>query len=66
MLQEKYVGEVLLKYPVENSRFASTPLLVVSKLNLANAPQDDDEKALMDAILYKSAIGSLMYLWNCH
>ena len=60
LLQEKYRGKVLLKYPVENSRSASTPLPPASKLNQADAPQDDDEKALMDAIPNRRAIGSLV------
>lgn len=54
-----------LKYPVENSRFANTPPPPASKLSQADAPQDDDEKDLMEAIPYESAIGSLMYLVIC-
>ena len=65
LLQEKYLGEVLLKYPVENSRSASTPPPLASKLSQAHVPQDDNEKSLMEAIPYKSAIGSLMYVAVC-
>ena len=40
LVQEKYLNEVLLKFPIENSRVASTPLPPAYKLNQDDAPQD--------------------------
>lgn len=65
MLQEKYLGEVLAKFPVTNSRAASTPLPPACKLSQEDAPQDVQGRLEMAAIPYRSAIGSLMYLAVC-
>ena len=62
LLQENYLMEVLLKYPVENSRSVNTPLPPTSKLSQADAPQDSDEKSMLEVIPYRSAVGSLMYV----
>ena len=65
LLQEKYLGEVLLRFPVDNSRAASTPLPLGSKLSGAGSPQPQEEVDRMALIPYRSAIGSLMYLAVC-
>ena len=65
LLQEKYLGEVLLRFPVGNSRAASTPLPPGSKLSLKDSPKSAAERGQMEVIPYRSAIGSLMYLAVC-
>ena len=65
LLQEKYLGEVLSRYPVVNTRAASTPLPPACKLSQRDAPKDDEERVAMQGIPYRSAIGSLMYLAVC-
>ena len=61
LLREKNLGEVLLKCPVTSSRAASTPLPLDCKLNQQDAPQTAKDRAKMEGIPYKSAIGSLMF-----
>lgn len=65
LLQEKYLGEVLRKFPVVNTRAASTPLPPAWKICQHDAPQDAEGRADMEGIPYRSAIGSLMYLAVC-
>ena len=65
LLQEKYLGEVLLRYPVGSPRAASTPLPPGCKLSLADSPKSAADKKTMAVIPYRSAIGSLMYLAVC-
>ena len=64
MVQEKCLGEVLLKFLVDSSRSASTPLPPSCKLN-QDSPQTAAEKEQMALIPYGSAIGSLMYIAVC-
>ena len=65
LLQEKYLEEVLQRFPVENSRFASTLLPPGCKLSTLDSLDTAADKAKMAVIPYKSAIGSLMYLATC-
>ena len=65
LVQEKYLGEFLLKFPVDSSRSASTPLPPSCKLSQEDSPQTAVEKEQMALIPYRSAIGSLMYLALC-
>ena len=65
LVQEQYLKDVLLRFPVDNSRAASTPLPPASKLSQADSPADDASRALMASVPYRSAIGSLMYLAVC-
>ena len=60
--KEKYLGEVLQRFPVENPRSASTPLPPGCKLSNLDSPQTAADKAKMVVIPYRSAIGSLMSL----
>ena len=43
LLQEKYLEEVLLRFPVDNSRAASTPLPPGCKLSQADSPQSQEK-----------------------
>ena len=65
LLQEKYLGEVLLKFPVASSRAASTPLPPGCKQSQEDSPHSAAEASEMEGIPYRSAVGSLMYLAVC-
>ena len=65
LLQEKYLGVVLLRYPVDTPRAASTPLPPGCKLSQADSPTSTADKQTMAVIPDRSAIGSLMYLAMC-
>jgi hypothetical protein len=54
--QAKYIEDMLKRFIIQNCKPVSTPLVVGSKL------MKDDESPLCDATLYRSMIGSLMYL----
>ena len=62
MLQEKYLGEVLLRFQVDSPRAASTPLPPGCKLCQADSPQSAAEKDQIAFIPYRSA---LTYLAVC-
>ena len=55
LLQEKYLGEVLQRFPVENPRSASTPLPPGCKLSSLDAPETAADKEKMAFISYRSA-----------
>ena len=65
LLHEKYLGEVLLRFPVDSPQAASTPLPPGCKLSHADSPQSEEEAMKMALIPYRNAIGSLMYLAVC-
>ncbi|GKD17635.1 hypothetical protein Tco_1206793 [Tanacetum coccineum] len=54
--QDKYVAEILKKFDFANVKSASTPIETQKPLN------KDEEAADVDVHLYRSLIGSLMYL----
>ncbi|GKE70825.1 uncharacterized mitochondrial protein-like protein, partial [Tanacetum coccineum] len=54
--QDKYVAEILKKYDFKNVKTASTPIETQKPL------VKDEEVADVDVHLYRSMIGSLMYL----
>ncbi|GJW17736.1 putative ribonuclease H-like domain-containing protein [Tanacetum coccineum] len=54
--QDKYVAEILKKFDFANVKSASTPIETQKPLN------KDEEAADVDVHLYRSMIGSLMYL----
>ena len=63
--QEKYLGEVLQRFPLENPHSASTPLPSGCKLSNFDSLETTADKEKMVVIPYGSAIGSLMYLAVC-
>ena len=65
LVQEKYLGEVLQRFPVTKSRSTSTPLPPGCKLSHSDSLDTAADKAEMAGIPYRSAIGSLMYLATC-
>ena len=54
--QEKYVNEVLERFHMQECKAAITPIVMRLKLN------KEDNKKDFDPSLYKSIVGSLMYL----
>ena len=54
--QEKYVNEVLERFNMQESKAAITPTVMELKLSRENSSKD------FDPSLYKSIVGSLMYL----
>ena len=60
--QEKYAEEVLKRFNMENCKPISIPLPTDQKLVKAQGAFTDEEKRSMEAIPYRQAVGSLMYL----
>ncbi|KAI4353150.1 hypothetical protein L6164_002120 [Bauhinia variegata] len=58
--QEKYIEKVLQQFHMNKAKAVSTPLANHFKLSTRHAPSDDDEKARMQHIPYRPAIGSLI------
>lgn len=54
--QTKYAGNVLKKFEMGTSKHSNTPMSNSVKLSLDSASKDFDER------LYRSMIGSLLYL----
>eukprot|EP01018_Ginkgo_biloba_P002098 Gb_06075 [translate_table: standard] len=54
--QEKYANDILKRFRMQNSKIAITPLAMSVKLS------KEDESRKVDSALYKSLVGSLMYL----
>ncbi|XP_042494955.1 uncharacterized mitochondrial protein AtMg00810-like [Macadamia integrifolia] len=54
--QAKYIKEMLKKFMMEDSKPVSTPMVVGCKLS------SRDESSSVDQTLYRSMIGSLLYL----
>ncbi|KAI4305960.1 hypothetical protein L6164_029285 [Bauhinia variegata] len=63
--QEKYIEKVLQRFHMNKAKAVSTPLANHFKLSTRHAPSDDDEKARMQHIPYRPAVGSLMYAMVC-
>ena len=60
--QEKYVGDVLKRFRMEDCKPTSSPLDPGVKLSMADAPSTVEEIHKMSVYPYKHAIGSLLYL----
>ena len=54
--QSKYIKEMLKKFGMEDCKLVSTPIITGCKLS------KDDESKEVDQKLYRSMIGSLMYV----
>ena len=54
--QEEYAGQILERFKMQNSKAAPTPTAVGLKLS------KEDTSKRVDPTLYKSMVGSLMYL----
>ena len=65
LLQEKYLGEILTKFDMNDCRAVSTPLPPGSKLSMEDSPQTAADREAMAIIPYRQVLGSLMYLATC-
>ena len=63
--QSKYIGQLLVKFGMEDARPLTTPMVVGDKLSREQCAQTQQERAEMKEKPYRSAIGSLMYLMVC-
>eukprot|EP01018_Ginkgo_biloba_P038382 Gb_02966 [translate_table: standard] len=54
--QEKYANDILKRFRMQNSKATITPIAMGVKLS------KEDESRKVDSTLYKSLVGSLMYL----
>ena len=63
--QTQYVGQVLAKFGMADSKPVVTPLVVGVKFSSSMCAQTMDEKDEMKVKPYRSVIGSLMYLMIC-
>ena len=64
-MQQKYALEVVDKFGMGDSKPASTPFEPGSILGVEGCPQNEEERAAMEVIPYRSLVGSLMYLAVC-
>ena len=62
MFQRKYIGDVLRKFGMQDSKPVSTPLDGNIKLSREMGPKTSEEMEEMSRVTYQSLIGSLMYL----
>ena len=60
--QEQYAQEVLKRFGMENCKPVSTPLPTDAKMVLSQGATSEEERREMEAVPYRQAIGSLMYL----
>ena len=65
LLQEKYLGNVLAKFDMQECQSVSTPLLLASKLSQQDSPQNEADWEAMTYVPYRQALGSVMYLATC-
>jgi hypothetical protein len=63
--QKKYAEEIVRKFGMENATGVVTPLPTGQKLTTRMCPQNDKERAEMNRVPYRSAVGSVMYLMTC-
>eukprot|EP01018_Ginkgo_biloba_P036522 Gb_16091 [translate_table: standard] len=54
--QEKYANDILKRFKMQNNKAVITPISMGVKLS------KEDERRKVDSTLYKSLVGSLMYL----
>ena len=63
--QSSYVGKVLERFSMENSKLVSTPLANHFRLSITQYPKTDDEVEDMLKVPYASVVGCLMYAMVC-
>lgn len=59
--QQQYVERVLERFNMKDAKPVSTPLANHFKFSKMSCPTNPDEKEVIVAIPYSSAVGSLMY-----
>ena len=65
LVQEKYAGDVIKRFSMEESKQVSTPMELGTHMDISQQPVTDEERSEMVNVPYKSAIGTLMYLATC-
>ena len=63
--QAAYIGKVLERFNMDNSKPVSVPLGSHFKLSKKESPSTKEERAEMKKVPYASAIGSVMYAMVC-
>jgi hypothetical protein len=63
--QDKYIGEILKKYNLQDCTGVVTPMTAGMKYTKSMSPKDEKGKVQMSKVPYRSAIGSLMYVMTC-
>lgn len=63
--QKSYIGNVLERFRMHNSKPVDTPVEKGLFLSLDQCPKTDEERKEMSKVPYASAIGSLMYAMLC-
>lgn len=65
MSQSTYLDKVLKKFNMESSKKGFLPMSHGIKLSKTQCPSTTDEQSRMSAIMYASAVGSIMYAMIC-
>lgn len=60
--QTKYIDEVLHRFEMENSKSTRAPMVPNTRLDLDILDYDEEERAEMRNVPYRSAVGALLYL----
>jgi Reverse transcriptase (RNA-dependent DNA polymerase) len=63
--QEHYIGKILKKFRMQDSKSIDTLIAKDEGLSLRICPKTPDEKAQMEKVSYSSAVGSLIYDMMC-
>ena len=63
--QSTYIGKVLKRFNMENSKRGFLPMSHGKSLSVTQCPKTREERAKIDGIPYASAIGSIMYAMLC-
>ncbi|KAG8988148.1 hypothetical protein FRB90_002943, partial [Tulasnella sp. 427] len=62
MTQERMILDVIARFGLENARSVTTPLPVGVKLSKAQSPISEQDKADVQDIPYREALGAVMYI----
>ena len=63
--QSTYIGKVLERFNMQNSKKGFLPMSHGKSLSVSQCPKTREERTKMDGIPYASAIGSIMYAKLC-
>ena len=65
LLEEEYIGKVLQRFSIENTKVVRCSLANHFRLSLKQIRCTGEEKEEMDKLLYASLVGNLMYAVVC-
>jgi len=63
--QRKYVGTILQRLNMQDSKLVKVPILVGVRLSTKQCPKTQEEEENMSHVPYASSVGSLMYAMVC-